>query len=408
MSSSPFDARSHLESLRGRPFRAFNGLTMTVLEVKENVAVVRATAVGERGPRPKDEVILLAWVQWAMDRLLWAGEAPVRPGAFGPSTEIVVMLLLTLPGVRGTEDPLTVVLHDPRAWNLRPGNVVDRVALHERFGGNKRTRIAPSALTPNVFVFVDPEREETGRWKDGVVHVPGERARGTVQSSASRAVLRHREAGRTIRVFWRSGDELVYAGAFQADPREPFYLTEARGRGGVTEQRIVFRLVPAGEVVEQVETPRLPEPPRASAPAAPARPQHPRRPRFAPGGSVAAGLHQLGVRGPWPAIVLASCAAIAVTTWAWTSAPVRPAVTTWFLLLCPGMALVRLLPDRGLLLRLVLAVAASLTLETFVATFMLEAKLWAPGATLGILLLITVAATALDLRERPLPRWGRA
>jgi hypothetical protein len=88
-------------------------------------------------------------------------------------------------------------------------------------------------------------------------------------------------------------------------------------------------------------------------------------------------------------------------SWAWTSAPVRPAVTTWFLLVCPGMALVRLLPDRGLMLRLVLAVATSLVLETLVATFMLEAKAWAPSAILGILLLITVAATVLDLRARP-------
>jgi len=79
---------------------------------------------------------------------------------------------------------------------------------------------------------------------------------------------------------------------------------------------------------------------------------------------------------------------------------------------------VRLLPDRGRMHRLVLAVAAGLALETLVATFMLEAKVWSPSAILAILLLITIGATVLDLQTRPprpsvawldraLPGWTR-
>jgi hypothetical protein len=390
MTGTPLDARSHLESLVGRSVRARNGMTITILEVQESVAVVRA------GADPKNEVILLAWVQWALDHLLSTGEMFVPLGAFGTSTEPLVALLATLPGARATGNGI-VVLEDRPAWNIRAGEVVDRPALHARFGGNARTRIAPSASTPNVFVFVDPGSEETGFWEGGVLHVPGERVRANRQSNANRALAGHRDSDRALRVFWRHGEDLVCAGAFETDLGEPAYLTE---------ERVVFRLIPAGSVVESFQTPAAAEPeqqitgaqdvgPAAVEPIPDALPGRLRR--------LGNRVRLLGVRRPWPATMLASCAAIALTTWAWTSAPIRPAVTTWFLLVCPGMALVRLLPDRGLVLRLVLAVAASLALETLVATFMLEAKAWAPSGTLGILLLITVAATVLDLHGKARP-----
>jgi hypothetical protein len=391
MTGTPLDARSHLESLVGRSVRAPNGMTLTVLELQESVAVVRA------GANSKSEVILLAWVQWGLDRLLSTGEVAVPSGAFGTSTEAVVLLLATMPGARAMADG-TVVLEDQPAWNIRAGEVVDRAALHARYGGNARTRIAPSASTPNVFVFVDADSEETGLWEGGVLHVPGERMRGKGQSNGNKALAGHRDSDRALRIFWRSGEELIYAGTFETDLGEPFRSTE---------ERIVFRLIPAGAVVENfLNAPATAEPKEKTAgapdevPAAEERIPDALRERLRRLGH---SVRLLGVRGPWPATVLASCAAIALTTWAWTSAPIRPAVTTWFLLVCPGMALVRLLPHRGLLLRLVLAVAASLTLETLVATFMLEAKAWTPSGTLGILLLITVGATVLDLRGRPSP-----
>jgi hypothetical protein len=402
MTGTPLDARGHLESLVGRLVGAPNVMTITVVEVQQSVAVVC-------GDTDQNEVILLAWVQWGLDHLLSTGEVLVPPDAFGTSTGPLVALLAAVPGAHATADG-TVVLESRPGWNIRAGEVVDRPGLHARFGGNARTRLAPSASTPNVFVFVDADHEATGFWRGGVLHVPGERVPDKRQSNVNRAVAGHRDSDRTLRVFWRSGEVLIYAGAFQTDLREPFYFTEAEDREGAREERIVFRLIPAGAVVENIETvaPAAVESEEEAAepeallsaeePVAGAPPGWLRAPAAA---WVANSVRTVGARGPWPAIVLASCAAIALTTWAWTSAPVRPAVTTWFLLVCPGMALVRLLPDRGLMLRLVLAVATSLVLETLVATFMLEAKAWAPSATLGILLLITVAATVLDLRARP-------
>jgi hypothetical protein len=109
----------------------------------------------------------------------------------------------------------------------------------------------------------------------------------------------------------------------------------------------------------------------------------------------------LGPGSGWPLALLASSVAVALTTYGWTSSPFRPLVTTWFLLACPGMAVVRLLPRRGALTLVVLAIATSLALETLVAEAMLESNLWSPRSTLAILLAVTVAGSIAQLRERP-------
>jgi hypothetical protein len=107
----------------------------------------------------------------------------------------------------------------------------------------------------------------------------------------------------------------------------------------------------------------------------------------------------LGARAPWALVLAASCVAVATTTYAWTSSPARPAVTTWFLLVCPGMALVRLLPARGAVTLLVLAVATSLALETLLAEAMLEATAWSPNATLAVLIALTATGAGIQWRR---------
>lgn len=122
-------------------------------------------------------------------------------------------------------------------------------------------------------------------------------------------------------------------------------------------------------------------------------------------------LPAVGALGPgsgWPLALLASSAAVALTTYGWTSSPLRPLVTTWFLLACPGIALVRLLPRRGALTVAVLAIATSLVLETLVAEAMLESHLWSPRSTLGVLLAVTVAGSVAQLRVRSVPAPDRA
>ena len=474
----PIDARTHLASLVGRPFRVFSGATMTVIELREDVAVVRtlhdlpprrrfkrilapeagsdlkarmldvakakSIPAGEGEQVYVDEPIRIEWVQWGIDRLFRFGEVPARPDTFGLRSEVVFMLLLKVPGAQLTSDPPKIVLKDRRAWNLRPGEAVLRADLHERFGGNSRTRISPSAATRNVFIVLEPGREESALWNADVLHVLGERIRGSTLSNANRAILGHQEAGRALRVFWRTGADLVYAGEFELDAGQPFYFIRTQGSGGALDRRIVFRLLSVGKFVYalgrasegdlKVSIVTLEDLEEPHPVVAPTDQGADRSARHLPGSAsfaevlavsshrarlllarvrhlrtrvallvppvrllLARGLNCLGARGPWPPVLLCSCAASALTTWGWTSSPLRPAITTWFLLVCPGMALVRLLPSRGALARLVLAVATSLTVETLVAEATLEAKAWSPSATLGLLIVLIVAASAVDL-----------
>jgi len=102
----------------------------------------------------------------------------------------------------------------------------------------------------------------------------------------------------------------------------------------------------------------------------------------------------------WPLVLFASCLAVAITTYGWTSSPLRPLVTTWFLLACPGLALILLLPRREPVTLFVLAIAASVSLETIVAEAMLETSTWSPRAALAVFIAVTVAGSALQLSGR--------
>lgn len=115
------------------------------------------------------------------------------------------------------------------------------------------------------------------------------------------------------------------------------------------------------------------------------------------------------VRASWPLVLVGSCLAVAITTYGWTSSPLRPLVTTWFLLACPGLALILLLPRRGTVTLFVLAIATSVALETIVAEAMLETSIWSPRAALAVLIAVTLAASALQLggRRQSRPRARR-
>jgi len=99
----------------------------------------------------------------------------------------------------------------------------------------------------------------------------------------------------------------------------------------------------------------------------------------------------------WPATILLSAAGIALVFFAGVAAPARPFVALWFLLLCPGMALVRLLRVSGLVAELTLAVALSLALDTLVAIVMVYTRTWVPGQGLVALIAISVAGALLQV-----------
>ncbi|OLT10041.1 hypothetical protein BJF78_29390 [Pseudonocardia sp. CNS-139] len=96
--------------------------------------------------------------------------------------------------------------------------------------------------------------------------------------------------------------------------------------------------------------------------------------------------------------------AVAVLVLLDVRSPVRVAFVLVFVLTAPGWAL---LDWQGLArgwLGAALAVATSVSLATVVATAQLYAGVWSPTATVLVLALVTVAASALSLRRRGGPR----
>jgi hypothetical protein len=97
----------------------------------------------------------------------------------------------------------------------------------------------------------------------------------------------------------------------------------------------------------------------------------------------------------WPLVLIASTVAVGALTFGGMQSPVRPLVAVWFLAICPGMALVRLMhvPDR--FMELTLAVALSIALSTIVSSIQVYAHLWSPGVGLGVLMGVTLLGLAL-------------
>jgi hypothetical protein len=105
-----------------------------------------------------------------------------------------------------------------------------------------------------------------------------------------------------------------------------------------------------------------------------------------------------GIRSPWlwPATIVLSAASVALVVFAGVAAPARPLIALWFLLLCPGMALVRLMRVGGIATELSLAVALSLALDALVAGVMIYTKTWAPTRGLLVLIAISVVGAVLQ------------
>jgi uncharacterized membrane protein len=100
----------------------------------------------------------------------------------------------------------------------------------------------------------------------------------------------------------------------------------------------------------------------------------------------------------WPAVLLLSTGAICALTFANVQSPLRGALALWFLLICPGLALVRLLRIGGILIEWMLTITVSIALDTGVATVMVYAGQWSPNRGLAVLAVITVAGAVLQLQ----------
>ncbi|MEM3486615.1 MAG: hypothetical protein QXI12_13465 [Candidatus Methanomethyliaceae archaeon] len=99
----------------------------------------------------------------------------------------------------------------------------------------------------------------------------------------------------------------------------------------------------------------------------------------------------------WPVILEGSAVAAGLVVLSEGPSLVRVAVVCWFLLICPGMAFVRLLGIEERLTELTLAIAVSMAIELLIAQIMVFFRIWAPRVGLAGLICLTLGGAILQL-----------
>lgn len=100
----------------------------------------------------------------------------------------------------------------------------------------------------------------------------------------------------------------------------------------------------------------------------------------------------------WPPMALASAALACVLVALDPESVVRAVAVLWFVLVCPGLSVVRLarLDDR--LAEASVAVAASLAIAGGTSGALMYAGWWSPPRVLAVLVAVTIAGVAAELR----------
>ena len=88
----------------------------------------------------------------------------------------------------------------------------------------------------------------------------------------------------------------------------------------------------------------------------------------------------------WSTIIILSAVAAGLVNTVFTHTAVRPAIVLWFLCVCPGMVLIRLLRLKELVVEWTLALALSFAVDALVAAIQLYTGRWSPSGTLNILI----------------------
>jgi hypothetical protein len=106
----------------------------------------------------------------------------------------------------------------------------------------------------------------------------------------------------------------------------------------------------------------------------------------------------------WPSLIVASAALACMLYATGQSSTLRAAVTLWFLLVCPGMAVVRYLDLPSWWVEILFAVAVSLVLAEAVTMALMYGGSWSAGRGLVVL---SAMAVVLVIVHDILP-FGRA
>lgn len=102
----------------------------------------------------------------------------------------------------------------------------------------------------------------------------------------------------------------------------------------------------------------------------------------------------------WPSVLLLSTLAVCLAAFLDWRSPLRSTLALWFMVVCPGMALVRVFGLRLPVSSWTLAIAFSLVLDSAIGIALLYSGNWSWRSGLIILASITVVSTLIDLLPR--------
>lgn len=98
----------------------------------------------------------------------------------------------------------------------------------------------------------------------------------------------------------------------------------------------------------------------------------------------------------WPVILGLSALIAGVLTFVGDAPQARIIVVLWFLLVCPGMMLVRFFHLREPLFEWILAITLSMALDTITGGILLYTGHWSPNGAFAIILGLTVAGVLVQ------------
>jgi len=98
----------------------------------------------------------------------------------------------------------------------------------------------------------------------------------------------------------------------------------------------------------------------------------------------------------WPGILAVSAGLVVILFVTNLSTPLRSVLALWFLLVCPGMSIVRIFDVQAFLLEWVLAITLSISLAGAIATLMVYTATWSPALGLSILIIITIVGVIIQ------------
>lgn len=99
---------------------------------------------------------------------------------------------------------------------------------------------------------------------------------------------------------------------------------------------------------------------------------------------------------PWTLVLIVSAVTAGSLYLLTDGGPMRVVFVLWFLLVCPGMMLVRFFRLGEPLLEWVLAIALSIAADTFVGGILLYSGRWSPSGAFAILLALTIGGALVQ------------